>query len=72
MHIEMGDDERYKTTGISTVTFHRDSGTPLTLKYVMYVPGLKNTLVYVAMLEYHGYYVIFSKGKEFLHHKSMG
>ena len=51
MHIEMGDDGRYNATGIGTITFERDSGKPFLLKYVMHVPGLKNDLVLVAMLE---------------------
>ena len=68
MHIEMGYDGRYSMTSINTVTFQRESGSPLTLKYVMYVPGLKKNLVSVAMLEDHGYNVIFSKGKAFLRH----
>eukprot|EP00253_Pinus_taeda_P020847 PITA_20847 len=37
MHIEMGDDGKYNTTDIGTVTFQRESGSPLTLKDVMYV-----------------------------------
>jgi hypothetical protein len=72
MHIEMGDDGRYSMTDIGTVTFQRESGSPLTLKDVMYVPGLKKNLVSVAMLEDHGYDVIFSKGKAFLHHIASG
>ena len=36
----------------------------------MHVPGLKNNLVSVAMLEDRGYDVVFSEGKEFLHHKA--
>eukprot|EP00253_Pinus_taeda_P010452 PITA_10452 len=68
MHIEMGDDGRYSKTDIGTVTFKREFGSPLTLKYVMYVPGLKKNLVSLTMLEDHGYDVIFSKGKAFLHH----
>ena len=57
---------------IGTVTFFRESGSPFTLKYVMYVLGLKKNLILVAMLEDCGYDVIFSKGKVFLRHKSVG
>eukprot|EP00253_Pinus_taeda_P020292 PITA_20292 len=49
----------------------RESGSPLTLRDIMYVPGLKN-LVFVAMLEDRGYDVIFSKGKAFLRHIATG
>ena len=45
MHIEMGNDGRYSTNDIGTVTFQRESGSPLILKDVMYVPDLKKNLV---------------------------
>lgn len=48
--------------------FQREHGAPLTLTDVKYVPGLKNNLVYVAILEDKGYGVVFSKGKVFLRH----
>jgi len=66
MHIKMDDDGRYNTTKIGTVTFQREYGSPLTLKYVRFVSGLKKKLVSIAMLEDHGYDVVFSKGKDFL------
>jgi len=68
MHIELGDDRRYNAIGIVTVTFKTESGSPLHLKYVMFVPCIKNKLTYVAVLEDHGYDVIFSKGKAFMRH----
>ena len=68
MHINMGDDGRYSATGLGTTTFKRESGSPLTLRHVMYVLGLKKNLVFVSMFEDKGYYVIFSKGKVFLCH----
>ena len=42
------------------------------LKSVMHVPGLKKNLVLVAMLEDKGYDTVFSDGKAFLRHKTMG
>lgn len=45
----MGDDGRYNATNISTITFQWDSGSPLTFKDVMYVPGLKKNLVSVVL-----------------------
>lgn len=32
----------------------------------MFIPGLEKNLIFVAVLEDHGYDVIFSKGKSFL------
>ena len=72
MHIEMGDDGRYNANGIGTVTFQRESVSPLRLKDVMFVPGLKKNLVSVAVLEDRGYDVIFNKGKAFLRHIATG
>ena len=72
MHIKMGYDGRYSHRDIDTITFQRDFGSPLTLRDVMYIPGLKKNLVFVAMLEDKGYDVIFSKGKVFLRHTAIG
>ena len=72
MHIEMGDDGKYSVIGLGIINFQREHGAPLTLKNVMYVPGMKKNLVSVAMLEDRGYDVIFSKGKVFLRHIAMG
>ena len=59
MHLEMGDDRKYKATRIGIVTFHRHSGKPFLLKYVKHVPGLKKNLGSVAILEDRGYDVVF-------------
>jgi hypothetical protein len=66
MHIEMGDNGRYSSSSIGTITFQRDSGKSFQLKNVMHVPGLKKNLVSVAMLEDRGYDVVFSNGKSYL------
>jgi len=68
----MGDDGRYSATGIGTVTFDRVKASPLRLKDVIFVPGLKKNLIYVEVLEDRGYDVIFSKGKAFLRHIAIG
>ena len=72
MHIEMGDDGWYSATGIGAITFQRELGKTFQLKYVMHVPVLKKNLVLVAMLEDRGYDVVFSDGKAFMRHKTMG
>lgn len=68
MHIEMGDDGMYSATDICTINFHKESSSPLKLKDLMHVPGLKKYLVLVSLLEDHGIDVIFRKGKAFLRH----
>lgn len=39
---------------------------------VMYVSGLKNNLIFVAVWEVRGYDVVFSKSKSFLKHVAAG
>eukprot|EP00253_Pinus_taeda_P024896 PITA_24896 len=68
MRIEMGDDGKYRVSSEGTVVFQREHGAPLTLADVKYVPGLKENLVSIAMLEDKGYDVAFSKGNAFLRH----
>ena len=66
MHIAMGHDRKYSIIGLGIINFQRDHSAPLTLKNVVYVPGLKKNLASIAMLEDKGYDVIFSKVKAFL------
>eukprot|EP00253_Pinus_taeda_P011123 PITA_11123 len=54
MDIELRDNERYIATRIGTITFNRESRSPLHLKYVMFVPGLKKNFIIVVVLEDHG------------------
>jgi len=68
VNIEMGDDREHNATGIGIITFERDKASPLHLKDGMFVPELKKNLIFVAVLEDHGYDVIFSKWKSFLRH----
>eukprot|EP00253_Pinus_taeda_P020920 PITA_20920 len=72
IRIEMGDDRKYHVSGEGTVVFQREHGSPLTLSNVMYVPGLKNNLVSISMLEDKGYDVVSSLGKIFLRHIGIG
>ena len=71
-NMEFGDDVRYNATNIGTITFQREFGSPLRLKDVFFVPGLKKNLISIVVLEYHGYDVIFRKGKVFLRHITTG
>ena len=57
--------------GSVQLPFERDYGSTVRITYVMYVPRLDKNLVFVAVLEDHGYDVIFSKGKVFLRHIAM-
>lgn len=68
MHIELGDDGRYLTKGMGTVSFDREFGKSFHLMDVLYVLDLKKNLDSVSTLEETGYDVIFSRGKAYLKH----
>ena len=70
-NIDFGDDVRYSFISTRTITFHREFGSPLRLADILYVPGLRKNLVFVAVLEDYGYDVMFRKGKVFLKHIAM-
>lgn len=65
-HIEMGDDGKYRAKGIGIVRFERESGNPLFLKDVLYVPGLKKSVISISTLEDNVYEVTFRLCRVFI------
>jgi hypothetical protein len=63
--ILLGDDYAYQPKGTRTVKFERESGKPLYLSNVLYVPGLKKNLVSVSALENIGYEVSFKDQRDY-------
>ena len=59
-------------TDMGTITFQWETGSPLKLKDVFFIPRLKKNLVFAAVLEDSGYDAIFRKGKVFLRNIAMG
>ena len=57
---------------ICTITLQKELGSPLNLKDVMFVLGLKKNLISVVVLEDCGYDVIFNKRKLILRHIAQG
>jgi hypothetical protein len=45
LHVVLGDDVRYNVRGVGTSTFQLDSNMQLKLEEVLYVPGMKRSLV---------------------------
>jgi len=72
MHIKVRDDGRYSMTKIGIVTFKKELGSPLRLKDVMFIQGLKKNIVSIAVLEDHGYNLILNKGNVFLRYIAIG
>lgn len=71
-HIELGDDGQYAAKGVGIVSFQMELGNPIYLRYVLYVPGLRQNLVSIDTLEDKGYDIIFSRGKAYLQHLAYG
>ena len=55
IHVELGDDARYRAQGVGTVSFERESDKTLSFADVLYVPGLTKNLILVSTLEDKGY-----------------
>ena len=58
----MGDDLAVRVVVHGTITFQRESMSPMVLRDVLYVPGLKKNLVSVSMIEDQGLGVSFLDG----------
>ena len=59
IHVEQGDNARYRVQGVGTISFERESGKPLSFVDVLYVPGLTKNLISVSTLEDKGFQVKF-------------
>jgi hypothetical protein len=57
--IEMGNNAKCRVVGHGTMTFQRESGKPLIVRDVLYVPGMTKNLISVSTLEDRGYVVSF-------------
>ena len=63
LHVILGDDARYTMKGVGSTSLQLDSGTPLHLSDVLFVPRMRRNLVSISALENKGYKVSFSDGK---------
>jgi hypothetical protein len=50
LHVVLGDDARYAVKGSGTTSLQLDSGTPLHLSDVLFVPGMRRNLVSISAL----------------------
>jgi hypothetical protein len=66
VEVVLGDDREVKVVGSRTVSFQRECLPPMTLKEVMYVPGLKKNLGLVYTIEEKGYEVLLRDGQVLL------
>jgi hypothetical protein len=63
LHVVLGDDSRYTVKGVGSTSLQLDSGAPLHLSNVLFVPGMRRKLVSISSLENKGYKVSFYDGK---------
>ena len=64
--IELEDDRRYKSQGVGTILFQRESGKPLRFADILYVLRLTKNLISISTLDNKGYEVNFRKGRVFV------
>ena len=62
VEVVLGDDTSLRSTRCVTITFQRESMSPMTLTDMLFVPGLKNNLISVSMIEDMGLGVSFLYG----------
>jgi hypothetical protein len=65
----LGDDYQYPIKGVGESTYKLDLGTPMKMKYVLYVPGLKKNLLSISSLDKKGLRVAFIYGEVLKWHK---
>jgi hypothetical protein len=60
--VTLGYDYQYPIKGVGDSNYKINSGTPMKMKDVLYVPGLKNKLLSISSLENKGFRVAFIDG----------
>ena len=62
VEVVLRDDSAVRAVGRGTITFQRESMSPMVLRDVLYVPGMKKNLVSISMIEDRGLGVSFLDG----------
>lgn len=69
LEVVLSVNSKVKATGMGIVSFQRESSPPLKVTNVVYVLGLKKSLISVSSLEDRGYEVLFQKGQVLIYPK---
>ena len=72
VEVVLGDDTLVRAVGRGTITFQRESMSPMNLRDVLFVPGLKKNLISVSMIEDRGLGVTFLDGNVRVFTKNVG
>ena len=59
VEVVLGDDTVVRAVGRGAIIFQRESMSPMTLRDVLFVPGMKKNLISVYMIEDRGFGVSF-------------
>jgi hypothetical protein len=66
LQVELGDDSTHATNGVAEASYQLDLGNPISIKYVLFVQGLKKNLLSISSLEDRGLRVAFVDGQVLL------
>lgn len=66
LHVEMGNDAKYKAADRGVVAFQRYSSKPLIVTELLYIPRLTKNLLSISSLEDRGYVETFYKGNSYI------
>ena len=72
VEVVLGDDTVARVVGRGSIIFQRESMSPMTLRDVLFVPGLKKNLISVSMIEDRGLGVSFLDGHVCAFSKTVG
>jgi hypothetical protein len=61
--VELGEDSKHAVKGVTEASLQLDSGNPISIKYVIFVQGLKKNLMFIFALEDKGFRVAFVDGQ---------
>src|SRR5271156_3560001 len=61
--VSLGDGYQYPIKGIGEASYKLDSGTPMKMKDILYVLGLKKNLLSISALDKNGFRVAFIDGE---------
>jgi hypothetical protein len=61
--VKLSDDYQYPIKGVGEASYRLDSGKPMKMKDVLYVPGLKKNLLSISALDEKGFRVAFIDGE---------
>jgi hypothetical protein len=63
LQVELGDNAMYAIKGVGTASFQLESGKPIGMGDMLYVPRLKKNLLSISVMQDRGYAIAFSGGQ---------